>query len=510
MTNPSELKTAEAEASPAKPARAIDYHLQRIKDHLWGPTGSVILHIIIIIVLLNIVVMPVRQEAAEIEVVVMEPDAKDLEKLEQKLEEIKDLEIDIETPDAEVDIETPEMETFQNAPVAEELAALDIKTDAMSPLIMKGLFSGRSASGRAGLLRRFNPRHGEATEKAVMNALRWLKKNQRPDGSWEGNSTANNAVAMSGIALLAFLSHGETHQSEEFGETVRKAIDFIRAQQQPDGSFFSNRMKGGHQRVYGNGIAAYAMSEAYALTRIPDLREVMEKAITFILNGMQSTGGFDYEYAKGKSPREGATTEARDTSVAGFQAQAVKAAYIVGADVPGLKEKMATIANGFRMNYLPDQQRFAYAPPASGGPTIACTAIGTLCLQLLGYPSDERVTGALKGLQDVRCNWDEPGMGNHPMYAWYYMSQAKFHSKTATHFTHWNDSYAPAMISHQNQDGSWTPAWGSERGYGPVYGTAFGAVSLMVYYRFLPTYQEIKEEEAPTETQEDDIVIEIG
>ena len=509
MTDASEPKAADAGGAPEKPARAIDYHLQRIKDHLWGPTGSIILHIVIIIVLLNIVVMPVRPESSEIQVTVMEPDAKDLEKLEQKLEEIKDLEIEIETPEAVVDIETPEMETFQNAPVAEELAALDIKTDAMSPLIMKGLFSGRSAAGRAGLLRRFNPRHGEATEKAVMNALRWLKKNQQADGSWQGGGNAN-AVAMTGVALLAYLSHGETHQSEEFGETVKKAIDFLRDQQQDNGSFFSRRIGSGHQKVYANGIAAYAMCEAYALTRIPDLRDVMEKAITFILNGMQSTGGFDYEYAKGRSPREGATTEARDTSVAGFQAQAVKAAYIAGADIPGLKEKMATIANGFRMNYLPDRQRFAYAPPASGGPTIACTAIGTLCLQLLGYPSDDRVTGALKGIEDVRCNWDEPGMGSHPLYAWYYIAQAKFHSKTRTHFVHWNDSHAPTMIKNQNQDGSWTPAWGSERAYGPVYGTAFGAVSLMVYYRFLPTYQEIKEEEAPTETQADDIVIEIG
>ena len=43
------------------------------------------------IVLLNIVVMPVRPESSEIQVTVMEPDAKDLEKIEQKLEEIKDL-----------------------------------------------------------------------------------------------------------------------------------------------------------------------------------------------------------------------------------------------------------------------------------------------------------------------------------------------------------------------------------------------------------------------------------
>ncbi len=513
MTNAAKNKGKDAgteAAAPEKPVKQIDYHLQRIKDHLWGPTGSIILHILIVILLINIVIAPARQATGEVEVTVMEPDAKDLEKLEQKLEEIKDVEVDIETPETPVDVQTPEVESFQNAPVAEDLAALDIKTDAMSPLIMKGLFAGRSASGRAGLLRRFNAKHGAATEQAVMNALRWLKNHQNADGSWRGGSMADD-IAMTGVALLAYLAHGETHQSEEFGATVKKAIDFMVSKQRDNGSFYDGwGASGAHYRVYANGIASYAMTEAYALTRIPDLRGVMEKAVTFIINNSQPTGGFDYEYAVGKTYREGASGEVRDTSVAGFQAQAVKAAYIAGADVPGLKEKMAKIAGGFRMNYLPDQKRFAYAPPESGGPTLACTAIGVLCLQLLGYPSDEKVEGGLIGLADVRCNWDDPEVGNYPFYSWYYITQAKFHSKRRTDFESWNNTYAPTMVKNQNKDGSWTPVKGQEGRFGPVYGTAFGAVSLMVYYRFLPTYQEIKEEEKPQEGGADDIVIEVG
>ena len=513
MAENKEMQKAADPAGPPVPQaaeapRTIDYHMRKILDHVWGPTGSVILHIIVLIIVLNIVVAPSRKETSEIEVQMVEPDAKQLEKLEQKLEELKDVQVEVETPETQVDVNTPEVETFNNAPVADALAALDIKTDAMSPLIMKGLHAGRSASGRAGMLGRFNRKYGGQTEKAVMNALRWLKDHQLDDGSWEGTGTAKNGVAMTGIALLAFLAHGETHQSEEFGKTVKKAIDFLKAQQQGDGSFQSDRAfssRNSSTGCYANGIALYAMSEAYALTRIPDLRSIMENGTTYVLNGMQDTGAYTYLYAKDGR---------RDTSVAGWQAQAVKAAYLAGADIPSLKEKMNTMVGGFKMNYDAASGMFRYAPggkEGGDGTTLACTAIGTLCIQLLGFPSAEQVEGALRATADAKCNWNNPeGAGNHPIYAWYYLGQAKFQSKKKSDFENWNNSFAPEMIKSQNADGSWTPQGGSEKGYGPVYGTAFGALSLMVYYRFLPTYQEIKEEEKPKEGSKDDIVIEVG
>lgn len=502
---PKSNETPETPETPpaAAPKSRLDYHMQKILDHVWGPTGSVILHILIVVLLVHLVITPVKPETSEIEVTVIEPDSKDLEELEQRLEELEQLEVEVEMPETDVPVDTPEMEPVANSAVSDELAALDIKSEAMSPLIMRGLFAGRSAEGRAGLLRRYGGRHGGATEQAVLNALRWLKKHQAADGSWTGKGGANSSVAMTGVALLAFLSHGETHQSEEFGETVKKAIDFLVAQQIGNGSFMSGRAGGGHGATYANGIATYAISEAYAMTRIPSLRSVMEKAVQFVVDGMQDTGGFDYGYAK---------SGRRDTSVAGWQAQAVKAAFIAGADVPDLPDKIKKIANGIRMNYAAQEGKFRYAPTAAGGSDAnwCVTSIGTLSLQLLGFPSDEKVVGALKAMEELRCNWESPGVGGWPMYAWYYMSQAKFHSRIQTHFSNWNDTFAPALVKNQNQDGSWVSPGGSEKEYGPVYGTAFGAVSLMVYYRFLPTYQEIKEEEAPTETQSDDIVIEIG
>ncbi len=501
MADEQEKKQRERPDADAGLQKHVNYHLQRIIDHLWGPTGSVILHIGLVILLINLVIMPNRPDAANIEVTVVEPDAKDLEEFEKRLDELKDVEIEITPPDAQMLTETPPEVEAPPSAQPEDLAALDISAEAQSPLIMKGLFAGRSAGGRARSLGEFNRRYGQATEAAVIKALEWLKNHQLGDGSWEGTGGARNKVAMTGLGLLCFLSHGETHTSERYGPTVDRAIKYLVSQQEDNGAFKAGSGTGGGLNAYANGIAAYAACEAYALTRIPSLRVVMEKAVSYIIAGMQDTGGYTYGYAKNGR---------RDTSVAGWQAQAMKAAYIAGADVPGLKEAMERCVNGFKMNYDAGSGKFRYAPEPGkdSGPTWACTAIGTLCLQLLGHGNSDQVEGALKAMEPLRCDWTDPEGVKRELYAWYYMTQAKFHKGKST-WENWNNSFAKVMIERQNADGSWTPQGEEERGYGPVYGTEFSALSLMVYYRFLPTYKEIKIDDAPTEKQADDVVVDI-
>ena len=74
-------------------------------------------------------------------------------------------------------------------------------------------------------------------------------------GSWQAPP-----IAMTGLALLTYLSHGETPASEEFGPTVEKAIKYLLKTQGKDGTWTGN--------TYQHGIACYAMSEAFAMTKI--------------------------------------------------------------------------------------------------------------------------------------------------------------------------------------------------------------------------------------------------
>ncbi len=501
-------KTTEAEETVSAPdldsgfsgiRQRAHYHTRQVIDHLWGPTGSIILHILILVALVRLVAIGGRDMTADISVTVIDPDTVDLEEIERELEDLPDLEFDIPPPEAEIMMEQPPDAPRPDPRPQEDIAALDIMTDVQSPLIMRGLLAGRSAEGRSAMLRRFAGRRAAATEAAVMRALEWLKEHQLEDGSWQGEGTASSKAAMTGLGLLTFLAHGETPSSERFGPTVERAIRFLVDSQRQDGAF-----RGMDRNWYAHGIATYALSEAYALTRIPSVRTAMEQGIERIMTGQQATGAFNYGLRRGDNRR--------DTSMMAWQAQAMKAAFISGAEIDGLEEAMQSAIQGFLLNFGEGNRMFAYAPtdpgrPNSGRPSN--TAMAVLSLQLLGAGGEREVRDALSAIQNENISWGSSGsMGGWPLYTWYYFTQAVFH-QGGSPWERWNRQFSDALVNAQNEDGSWTPFSERESAYGPVYGTTFSALTLMVYYRFLPTFQPIEIEAPPTQEREDDVEIEI-
>lgn len=473
------------------------FRRKTLMEHLLGPFGSVVLHVVVIVVALKFMVYDRIEKAPDIEVMVVEPDAVDLEKFEQeleKMEELQDMTDVVAPPDVQIDVDAPApSETAGPAPTEDNMnmAEMNVLNDS-SPLVMKGLYAGRSAGGRASALGQYGGRFAQMTERAVIRALEWLKRNQAPDGSW-----GPNKPGMTGLGLLTFLAHGETTSSADYGATVEKAIRFLVSIQKEDGMFAEYSQPG----VYAHAIATYAISEAYGLTRIPDLKPVMEKAAGVIVRGQQAGGLWDYNYKK----------EARwDTSVAGWQIQALKAAYIAGADVPGLHDAMDKAAQGLIRSQSQETGRFGYSSVGAGSDGV--TAVGTLCLQLLGYGKDKAVRMGLNAMNGFSCDYQQPL--DWPMYAWYYITQAKFHAG-GQDWTIWNGKFAPELAKNQNEDGSWTSAGahlkegshGTEVGNGPVYATTLAALTLQVYYRFLPTYKPIATESE--EEKKEDVSIQI-
>jgi hypothetical protein len=477
----------------------FDWRVSKVIDHIWGPTGSIILHIILIFAMLKLFTGTVTERAPEVEVVIMEPDATDLEDFQKeidKLEEMPDIVDPVTPPEVSLSEAPPDIQpsAFASSEPTVDFAALDVRNDIQSPLVMKGLFQGRSAGGRAAALKNYGGQWGQYTEMSVIKALEWLKKKQNPDGSWNPNKTA-----MTGLALLTFLAHGETTSSEKYGQTVEKAIRFLISQQDAEGRFCKTDDQPG---PYAHGIASYAISEAYGLTRIPSLKPVMEKAIQIILNGQQPKGGWNYNYSKGAR---------RDTSVAGWQVQALKSAYIAGAENPGIKDAMEKSVADLKSAIDPESGRFYYTDQA-GHKTDSITGIGVLCLELLGHAMDKECRQGLQALVGATCDWEKPEQW--PMYAWYYITQAKFHQGGQT-WSGWNSKFARVYVKNQNEDGSWTSAGanltgdsGKEINLGPVYSTTLAALTLQVYYRFLPTYKPIAVEPV-TQIDTNDVMVEI-
>lgn len=337
-----------------------------------------------------------------------------------------------------------------------------------STRILEHVAPGRTISGRKDALISYGAPAG--LEDSVLKALRWLKEQQRPDGAWEGTERA----AMTGLALLTYLAHGETPaDSPEFGVTVERAIRYLLSSQRPDGSFSAN--------VYAHAIVVTAVGEAAAMTRMMMLNEATDRGLAVILKGQQESGGYDYNYGKGIRS---------DTSVTGWQLQAMKSAVLAGNTdarlTAAIRKGVAFLKN---QAWATDGSGFVYASipgrEAGSGGTWSMTAVGSLCLSLLAQ-GDQRgmLQQSLKRLDVSYPPWIADDQ-KKPAYGWYYATQAKFHAG-GREWTEWNRHFARDLMASQKEDGHWEN--GDHDSGSHVYTTTLSTLMLEVYYRYLPSY----------------------
>lgn len=466
----------------------------------WGLAFGI--SVLTVVILFTFAVGQAMKKDNAVEVIVMTPETVKLDEIKEDIQKIE------EPP--------PDTEIAMDAPVVGDAAPVDIPAPkaadstpvsttpimSKSPLILKGLagtMANRTAGARSGALRSYGG--SGRGEDAVMRALRWLKDHQGPEGSW-AKADGTDPTAMAGLALLCFLAHNETPASPEFGQTVENAMKFIVSKQGANGSF---------GRDYTHGICTYAVSEGFALTKIMALKDAMEKGIALIVDGQQPQGGFDYGYAK---------KDRWDLSVAGWQFQAMKAARMAGASNEKLEPAIKLGVEYLRKQaFAPGPGGFGYSgkpgtPGTAASPSM--TGAGTLCLQLLGYPSVPEVRSGLEYLKDLTCTWtgedpkdkadakDKKGGAKNPVYTWYYVTQAKF-QKGGKDWDAWNTQFSRTLITSQEKDGHWE---NGDHG-GPVYTTALCCLMLEVYYRYLPTYKHAEEVPDVKPQATDDVMVDV-
>ena len=462
---------------------------KNIAEWMAGPTGAVVLHVLMILALLFLVDFSIPQENEAIEVKYVEAETAPFDPPPPTLPKPDDVESEVPTvtpPDVDLtaDVTPPETPDFSQLLPTTDIP--DLAVDLVdSPVILKGL-APSSMAGRVGeeernqASRQHGGEWGAYAEASVLRALEWLRVNQNPDGSWG----TYDKEAMTGLALLTYLAHGETVSSEKYGETVKRAIQLLVARQNEAGEFARTDTTAG---TYSQAICVYAVSEAYGMTRIPSLKPVMEKGANVLIQGQQANGGFDYRFEKGAR---------RDTSLGGWCSQALKAAFIAGAENPRLKAAMDLAVADMKSAQKEDGS-FLYSNVESHS-TPAMTAVAVLSMQLLGHGRENPVQDGLAYLREEKCDWKNPP--DWPMYAWYYISQTKFHQGGRS-WVSWNNQFAPQFVRNQNPDGSWNspglslkPGSTGRENMHPVYATTLAALTLQVYYRFLPTYQPVEEQ----------------
>jgi len=324
----------------------------------------------------------------------------------------------------------------------------------------------------------------DKTENAVALALEWLAKHQSRDGRWDadnfdhtgecgGETDAQVDIAITSLALLAFLGADYTHTREsEYQANVAGAIDWLVRQQDASGSLLGIESR---ETMYSHGIASIALAEAFAMTGDPNLINPVLSAIDFIVAARNTEyGGWRY-----------APQQAGDTSVTGWQVMAMASAARSDIEIP--RDALLNAARWIEMVKHPREPgRYAYQPGRQY--TDAMTAEAMFVRQLLGVPrSDGDMQASAQYLLENLPDWKR----DPNTYYWYYGTLAMFHYQGAG-WDRWNRALKRELIENQRKDGaargSWDPVDQWAKIGGRVYQTAICALCLEIYYRYDPIY----------------------
>ena len=355
----------------------------------------------------------------------------------------------------------------------------------------------------------------EGSESAVELGLDFLARNQFPDGHWsldefpEGLDTADASpgqiradTAATGLALLAFLGAGYTHVDNKYLAVVRKGVDWLLENQQPNGQLFSRETDVDRAgRIYGHGIAAIALCEAYGMTKDPRLREPATGAIEFIQFAQHPTeGGWRYT----KDDLEETWRKESDTSVSGWQLMALKSAQMAGLEVP--QEAMDRVRHWLDLAQSDGGARYVYNPNGitdqqrSASP--AMTAEGLLMRMYLGW--DRNSPALARGADFLKENLPDVGTAASPLrdsYYWYYATQVMFQMQ-GDYWTAWNNRLRPMLEESQVEGGPLAGSWHPDHPVldrwahsgGRHYITTLNLLMLEVYYRHLPLFKSLRKD----------------
>ena len=493
----------------SKPRSSAEYKLARIElQRLIAPLAAILLPTLGVGILIVVTaVTGQNKQVIQADIASMQDDETPLEDV-QEPEEIEEqtppeepLDITVDTPNVNVnDVVTPQA-TPVNEPVSVKPAAEDTVALIKSPVHMKSMASSRMPGSRGKYLGGGGMYGDQMTEAAVLKALRWLKKTQQPNGSWKPQPISNT-----GLAILAYLAHGETPASEEFGPTVQKALQFL------IDSITKNKageptFRGTDGNEYATLIATYALCEAYGMTRNPNTKIVAMQTLQRIVNNQSPTGGWDYKMNK-KSTRD-------DMSYAGWALQALKAGKMAGMHPNGLEE---CIKKAIKCLKTRNFKGGGFNYTAGGAPT-GLTATGCLAMQLLGYMNEQEVKSSLDFMREWKPAFDAKGgakpggplPGTSPQYYCYYAAQCKYQAgmcqgATPANVKTWQDwntamkalypvkiitlpETIPGPDGKPRKIGYWKAVDSLGAGGGDTMSTCLCALQLMVYYRYLPTTQ---------------------
>lgn len=310
----------------------------------------------------------------------------------------------------------------------------------------------------------------EAQKQAVQRGLAWLAAHQTRDGNFGSNGYGAQA-AVTALAGLAFMSAGNLPGRGEYGDNVRKCVDFILKSSNESGLLSADNA---HGVMYAHGFAALFLAEVYGMTGDEEVKEKLQKAVRLIQKSQNPEGGWRYTPA----PLDA------DISVTICQVMALRAARDAGIKVE--KQVIDNAIEYVRRCHNPDGGFSYTATSGGGGSAFPRSAAGVAALYYAGiFQGNELIRGLdyLKQFTPGNQAQNQRGGGDgYYFYGHYYAVQAMFLAG-GDYWAQWYPAIRDELIQRQDKrSGAW------QDGVGEDYGTACALIILQMPNRYLPVF----------------------
>lgn len=307
-------------------------------------------------------------------------------------------------------------------------------------------------------------------EEAVRKGFEYLRRQQKPDGSF-GQGRFGQHVGVTSLCAIAFMADGNLPGRGEFGECVQKALDFVLDHSTETGLLVSDET---HGPMYGHGFATLFLGEIYGMNQEDDrVRDALVRAVQLIVSSQNDEGGWRYN----------PVPDDADVSVTICQVMALRSARNAGIKVP-----KSTIDDAIR--YVRACQNsdggFRYMKDL-GGSAWPRTAAGVASLFYAGVYEDQSIERGLDYLKQTAFPRGGGGFAGgfsqpHYFYGHYYAVQAMYLAG-GDRWKSWWPAIRDELLAKQNPDGSWSDPQGDS------YGTAMALIVLQMPKRYLPIFQ---------------------
>lgn len=314
-----------------------------------------------------------------------------------------------------------------------------------------------------------NPLANEMTEslhEAVRKGFEYLRTQQNSDGSF-GRGRYGRHVGITALCALAYMGDGNLPARGEFSKEVQRALEFVLTHSTETGLLAA---EASHGPMYGHGFAALFLGEIYGMN--PDdkrVRDALVKAVELIVGTQNDEGGWRYNPV----PYDA------DISVTICQVMALRSARNAGIKVP--KQTIDRAVEYVRKCQNPDGG-FKYMLQA-GGSAWPRTAAGVASLFYAGIYEDDSID---RGLQYLLRN-AMPGTGMasqaHYYYGHYYAVQAMYLAG-GDYWEKWWPAVRDELIARQSSNGGWL-----DNHTGGCDATAMSLIVLQMPKRYLPIFQ---------------------